>query len=339
MPTCFIAYTIKGFGLPLPGHKDNHAGLMNVEQMEKFRRSMAVADGAGMGALRRARHAGAQSSNRSSPQCRSTPAEPPPRRRPRSPCRHAAGAAAAGAVDPGGFGRILNDLAGGSSELAGRIVTTSPDVTVSTNLGGWVNRRGLFDRTERQDVFRDEKVVSAQRWLLSPQGQHIELGIAEHNLFLKLAALGLGGPLFGARLLPIGTLYDPFIKRGLDALNYACYQDARFMLVATPSGLTLAPEGGAHQSASEPLIGLAQAGLTSFEPAFVDELAVLMRWGFEHMQRERRRLGLSAPLDAARRAAPAADRRRRWQPRSSPAPTGWPSRRRAPSSRSSAAAR
>jgi pyruvate dehydrogenase E1 component len=185
-----------------------------------------------------------------------------------------------------GFGRILNDLAGGSSELASRIVTTSPDVTVSTNLGGWVNRRGLFDRTERQDVFRDEKVVSAQRWLLSPQGQHIELGIAEHNLFLTLAALGLSGPLFGARLLPIGTLYDPFIKRGLDALNYACYQDARFMLVATPSGLTLAPEGGAHQSASEPLIGLAQAGLTSFEPAFVDELAVLMRWGFEHMQRD-----------------------------------------------------
>jgi pyruvate dehydrogenase E1 component len=92
--------------------------------------------------------------------------------------------------------------------------------------------------------------------------------------------------MFGARLLPVGTLYDPFIKRGLDALNYGCYQDSRFMLVATPSGLTLAPEGGAHQSASEPLIGLAQPGLACFEPAYVDELAVLMRWGFEHMQEE-----------------------------------------------------
>jgi len=165
-------------------------------------------------------------------------------------------------------------------------VTCSPDVTVSTNLGGWVNRRGVFDRRERADVFRDEKVISAQRWQMSPAGQHIELGIAEHNLFLLLAALGLAAPLFGARLLPIGTLYDPFINRGLDALNYACYQDARFMVVATPSGITLAPEGGAHQSIGTPLIGMAQAGLASFEPAFVDELAVLLRWGFAHLQAE-----------------------------------------------------
>ena len=82
------------------------------------------------------------------------------------------------------------------------------------------------------------------------------------------------------------TLYDPFIERGLDALNYACYQDARFMVAATPSGITLAPEGGAHQSIATPLIGMAQDGLASFEPAFVDELAVIMGWGFEHMQRE-----------------------------------------------------
>src|SRR5580693_10113903 len=121
---------------------------------------------------------------------------------------------------------------------------------------------------------------------MSPQGQHVELGIAEHNLFLLLAAFGLAGPLFGTRLLPIGTLYDPFIKRGLDALNYALYQDARFILVATPSGITLAPEGGAHQSVSEPLIGLAQPGLTAFEPAYADELAVLLRWALGEIQRD-----------------------------------------------------
>ncbi len=170
--------------------------------------------------------------------------------------------------------------------MAERIVTTSPDVTVSTNLGPWVNRRGIFDRAERADTFREENVVSAQRWGMSPRGQHIELGIAESNLFLLLAALGLSGPLFGTRLLPIGTLYDPFIKRGLDALNYACYQDARFILVATPSGITLAPEGGAHQSIGEPLIGMAQPGLTSFEPAFADELAILLRWAFAEIQRD-----------------------------------------------------
>jgi pyruvate dehydrogenase E1 component len=163
-------------------------------------------------------------------------------------------------------------------------VTTSPDVTVSTNLGGWVNRRGIFDREERADVFRDQNVLSPQRWLMSSRGQHFELGIAEHNLFLMLAALGLAAPFFGVRLLPIGTLYDPFILRGLDALNYACYQDARFMVVATPSGLTLAPEGGAHQSIITPLIGLGQDRLTWFEPAYVDELAEIMRWIFEHLQ-------------------------------------------------------
>src|SRR5205814_4468838 len=121
------------------------------------------------------------------------------------------------------FGRILGALATADDSFAGRLVTTSPEVTVSTNLGAWVNRRGIFDRAERADTFREEKVVSAQRWGMSPQGQHIELGIAESNLFLLLAALGLAGPMFGARLLPIGTLYDPFIKRGLDALNYALY--------------------------------------------------------------------------------------------------------------------
>src|SRR5947208_1740053 len=109
---------------------------------------------------------------------------------------------------------------------------------------------------------------------------------SENNLLLQLAALGLSHTLFGARLLPIGTLYDPFIKRGLDALNYACYQDARFMVVATPSGITLAPEGGAHQSIVEPLIGLGQPGLTGFEPAYADELAILMRWALAEIQEE-----------------------------------------------------
>jgi pyruvate dehydrogenase E1 component len=113
----------------------------------------------------------------------------------------------------------------------------------------------------------------------------MELGIAEMNLFLMLSGLGLSHSLFGERLLPIGTLYDPFIARGLDALNYACYQDARFILVATPSGVTLAPEGGAHQSIASPLIGLAQDGLAAFEPAFVDELGVILSWAFAHLQK------------------------------------------------------
>jgi pyruvate dehydrogenase E1 component len=136
------------------------------------------------------------------------------------------------------------------------------------------------------DVFRREKIPSLFTWEYSPKGQHVELGIAEMNLFIFLSALGLSHSLHGERLLPIGTVYDPFIQRGLDALNYACYQDARFMLVATPSGITLAPEGGAHQSIGTPLIGMAQDGLAAFEPAFVDELSVIMRFAFDYMQRE-----------------------------------------------------
>jgi pyruvate dehydrogenase E1 component len=140
--------------------------------------------------------------------------------------------------------------------------------------------------SHRHDVFKERGVLSAQKWEMSPNVQHIELGIAEMNLFLLLATLGLSHSLFGERLIPIGTLYDPFICRGLDALNYACYQDARFILVATPSGITLAPEGGAHQSIGTPLIGMAQDGLASFEPAFVDELTTIMGWAFAYIQRE-----------------------------------------------------
>ena len=141
-----------------------------------------------------------------------------------------------------------------------------------------MNRRGLFAREAMADTFKSERIPSTFNWEFSPKGQHIELGIAENNLFILLSALGLSHSINGERLLPIGTLYDPFIARGLDALNYACYQDARFILVATPSGITLAGEGGAHQSIAEPLIGLAQDGLAAFEPAYVDAAPSEQNW-------------------------------------------------------------
>src|SRR5690606_26464569 len=152
------------------------------------------------------------------------------------------------------------------------------------NLGPFVNQRGLFRRQELADVFAAAKIPSAQKWAGGRAGQHIELGIAENNLFLMLAALGLAGDLFGARLLPVGTVYDPFIARGLDALNYACYQDARFLLAGTPSGVTLGPEGGAHQSINPPLIAMGQPGLRHYEPAYADELALFMEEAFRLIQ-------------------------------------------------------
>src|SRR3546814_1687442 len=135
-------------------------------------------------------------------------------------------------------------------------------------------------------LFRSQaKIPSAQKWAAHEAGQHIELCIAENNFFLMLASLGLAAPHFGTRLIPVGTVYDPFIARGLDALNYGCYQDSRFLLVGTPSGLTLAAEGGAHQSINTPLIGMGQPNLAYFEPAWADEVAAMMRWSFEHLQR------------------------------------------------------
>ncbi len=285
-PVCFIAYTIKGVGLPFQGHKDNHAGLMTVAQMEKWRASQTIRPGHEWekfeGLSRDAAELEAFIANapfnregrrRLSADVVEVPQQLPFKASPQMSTQQ-------------GFGLVLNEVARGDSALASRIVTTSPDVTVSTNLGAWVNRRGLFARAEKADLFRSEKIPSTFNWDASPKGQHIELGIAEMNLFLLMSALGLSSSINGERLLPIGTLYDPFIERGLDALNYACYQDARFMVAATPSGITLAPEGGAHQSIATPLIGMAQDGLASFEPAFVDELAAIMSWGFRHMQRE-----------------------------------------------------
>jgi pyruvate dehydrogenase E1 component len=282
-PTVFIAYTIKGQGLPFAGHKDNHAGLMNPGQIEALRDSLNIAPGeewqpfAGLGGNQAAQlKAFVETCSLTRREAEKTaPAVPVP------PLPVPEGTEQA---TQQAFGRILLDLAKTGHPLADRIVTTSPDVTVSTNLGGFVNQRGLFRRQELRDVFAGAKIPSPQKWRGHTAGQHIELGIAENNLFLLLAASGLTAPLFGTRLLPIGTVYDPFISRGLDALNYACYQDARFLLVATPSGLTLGPEGGAHQSINTPLIGMGQPGLTAFEPAFVDELAAIMEWSFAHLQ-------------------------------------------------------
>ncbi len=288
-PTAFIAYTVKGWGTPLAGHKDNHAGLMTSAQMEAFQQQMNVRPGRewerfeGLACPERDFRAlldgapfFARGTRRYSADRIAVPAT----------ASVSPAAVREEISTQAAFGKILDNIARTDTDLAARIVTTSPDVTVSTNLGPWVNRRGLFARKDLADTFRAERIPSAQKWEFQPKGQHIELGIAEMNLFLLLGAAGLSHSLFGERLLPIGTLYDPFVARGLDALNYACYQDARFMVVGTPSGVSLSGEGGAHQSIAQPLIGMSQDGLASFEPAFADELAIIMAWALDYMQRD-----------------------------------------------------
>ena len=282
-PTAFLAYTIKGRGTPLAGHKDNHAGLMTKTQMEEFRTAMDIEPGDEWEPL-----AGVDDPEGLREFLRQVPFfAAGPRRQMAEPVPVPGMQVPSDAEmsTQAGFGKVLDALARSEDAFAERIVTTSPDVTVSTNLGPWVNRRGLFARDELADTFRDERVPSAQKWRFSPEGQHVELGIGEMNLFLLLGAAGLSHSLFGERLLPVGSLYDPFVLRGLDALNYACYQDARFLLAGTPSGITLAPEGGAHQSVGTPLVGISQDGLAAFEPAYVDELAAILEWSFDYVQR------------------------------------------------------
>lgn len=287
-PTLFTAYTIKGFGLPFAGHKDNHAGLMTPAQIDAVRQSLNITQGdewAPFAGLQSTEAAAVKSFIAAAPFANASNLDAISAKIIEVPHRDAFPRPRAEEMSTqAGFGRILADLVRAAPDMARRIVTTSPDVTVSTNLGGFVNLVGLFKRDPSPDTFREAKIPSMQKWASDTDGQHIELGIAENNLFLMLTALGLSHDLWGERLLPIGTVYDPFIARGLDALNYGCYQNARFMLVATPSGITLAPEGGAHQSVNTPLIGIGQPGLAYFEPAYVDELSTLMRWGFAHMQ-------------------------------------------------------
>ncbi|KQX31770.1 transketolase [Ensifer sp. ENS07] len=283
-PTCFLAYTIKGWSTPIAGHKDNHGGLMTTTQFAEWQAHMGVgrgeewepfagvADRQALQAFLAAVPFFAEGIRRHAEHRLEVP--PIAFETQREVSTQMA------------FGKILDDLAKGKSDLAERILTTSPDVTGTTSLGAWVNRRKLFARQPLADAFIEHRIPSTAKWEFTPEGQHVELGIAEMNLFLLLGAAGLSHSLFGKRLIPIGTVYDPFVCRGLDALNYACYQDARFMIVGTPSGVTLAPEGGAHQSIGTPLIGISQDGLAAFEPAFADELAVIMEWAFDYMQRD-----------------------------------------------------
>lgn len=283
-PRCFVAYTVKGYGLPLAGHKDNHAGMITPDQMMQFQADNNIGEGeewlpqAGM-------------SFTESKLNNFLDAVPYNQRKAPKPLLPVL------AIDefttPVGdksstqvaFGKVMSQIAASKSEFANRVVTTAPDVASSTNLSAWVNKRGVYHRIVKEDTFKDEQIPSTLKWLQSPKGQHIELGIAESNLFSLLSSLGQAEKHFGERILPIGTVYDPFICRGLDALNYACYQDARFMLIGTPAGITLAPEGGAHQSFNTQLIGMAQPNLLSFEPAYSDEVAAIMQWSLDHMQK------------------------------------------------------
>jgi pyruvate dehydrogenase E1 component len=142
---------------------------------------------------------------------------------------------------------------------------------------------GVWSQSERSDWFADD-AATILHWREKPSGQHIELGIAETNLVGLIGELGATWSRWGRPLLPIGVLYDPFVERALEPWSFGIYAGGQSILAGTPSGVTLAPEGGAHQSIKTPSIGLEQPGCVSYEPAFALDaewvlLACLARLG------------------------------------------------------------
>jgi len=262
-PSVILAHTIKGWRLPLAGDPLNHTALLTTPQVEGLRAALGVEPGH--------EWEGFPPDSEEARWIRALPplfAPPAP-----APARALVPETLDEAYPAEGstqeaFGRVLGALA--RRPIAETIVTASADVALTTHLAGWINRKGVYLPTARPNVFTE--FPQAVQWREGPTGQHIELGIAEHNLFLLLGALGLTRELAGTALLPIGTLYDPFVTRGLDALYHALYSGARFVVVATPSGVSLSPEGGAHQSVITPGIGVALPGVTYFEPAFAQEV-------------------------------------------------------------------
>src|SRR6266568_4165244 len=259
-PTVVFAYTMKGWGLPFAGHPLNHSALMSSEQVAELRGTCGLTDDTEWDRFEPDADAGRLCVEAAGRLAR--------------PKQHKGGAvdvpeqvtgnASARAVSTQeAFGRVLSSLA--RTEAGERIVTLAPDVSISTNLGGWINKVGVFAPDHHENPSGDGDVL---RWEQSPEGRHIELGISEMNLFSLLAQLGLTQDLWGETLLPVGTVYDPFVCRGLDALIYALYNGARFVIAGTPSGVTLAPEGGAHQSTVTASIGVELPGITFAEPAY-----------------------------------------------------------------------
>jgi len=268
-PSVVFAYTIKGWGLPLAGDALNHAAMLTPEQLEGFRASCGLEPSTEWDRFDPESTAGRI--------CASVGGEinnPLPVPRPLLPVPDSArGTTTTGTVSTQeAFGRALASLADVDG-VGDRIVTTAPDVSISTNLGGWINKVGVYSHTERDDHGGADRLL---KWAPSPQGQHIELGISEMNLFMLLGQLGLGHDHHDEHLLPIGTVYDPFVLRGLDALIYGLYNDAKFIVVGTPSGVTLAPEGGAHQSTITASVGAELPGLHYAEPAYATEVDWLL---------------------------------------------------------------
>lgn len=266
-PTAIIAYTIKGYGLPTQGHPQNHSSLLTVEQFGELAANLGMDSEKPWQQFPEDTPAGQMCAATARRLRRDDQPLLKPPAVPREIGRTPSGTSTTQAA----LGRALLDLTREAPEAARRIVTVSPDVSSSTNLAGWLNKVGVWSPAERHDWFADD-AQTIVHWRESPSGQHMELGIAELNLVGLIGELGATWSRWGQPLFPIGVLYDPFVERALEPWSYGIYAGGQSILVGTPAGVTLAPEGGAHQSIKTPSIGLEQPGCVSYEPAFAIEV-------------------------------------------------------------------
>lgn len=263
-PTVVIAYTVKGYGLPIEGHPQNHSSLLSVEQYAQLGVEFGENPAAPWARFEIDTPAGRICAEASARLARPPIATLEPPIVPTDLGHTPTGVATTQAA----LGRALIDLTRVAPDAARRVVTVSPDVSSSTNLAGWINKVGVWSTEEKRDWFDDDS-ETILHWRERPSGQHIELGIAEVNLVSLLGELGATWSRWGQTLFPIGTIYDPFVERALEPWSFGMYAGGQSILVGTPSGVTLAPEGGAHQSIKTPSIGLEQPECISYEPAFV----------------------------------------------------------------------
>jgi pyruvate dehydrogenase E1 component len=280
-PVAMLAWTLKGWRLPFAGDPLNHGAQLTADQVQALQRELGVPEGDELAPFPadspEARYiARAMAEGVGLPARHARPAAVPVPDRLDLPPRPATSTQEA-------FGDVLAAL-GRDAALAPHLVTVSPDVATTTHLSGWVNRRGVYAHRPRADAFARHGLGAPVRWREHPGGQHIELGIGEASFFVLLSVLGLAPELTGRPLLPIGTLYDCFVPRGLDPLLHATYSKARFIVVASPSGITLAPEGGAHQSVLTPSLGLEVPNLHAYEPAFAREVEWLLLEALRQIQ-------------------------------------------------------
>ncbi|WP_318307525.1 transketolase-like TK C-terminal-containing protein [Amycolatopsis solani] len=314
-PTVIFCYTVKGRGLPTQGHPQNHSSLLTVAQMEELASSLGTDLGSPWERFASESREAALCTEVASRLRRQDIPSLPSLDLPSDIGRTPSGTATTQAA----LGRVLLDLTREAPEAAKRVVTVSPDVSSTTNLGGWVNKVGVWSATERHDWFEDDP-ETIMHWREKPTGQHVELGIAETNLVGLLGELGATWSRWGEPLLPIGVMYDPFVERALEPWSFGIYAGGQSILIGTPSGVTLAPEGGAHQSITTPSIGIEQPGCVSYEPAFAIDtewtlLAALARLGKPGGTSSYFRLS-TRPVDqtlAAVPTDPAARERRRRQ--------------------------